>query len=93
MKKTTTIRIIVIVMIFIISSKFTIGQTTQEEYNYITQGYREQEAKGLDMKSGYSFKIFKTTTHDDRKVISVGLYRTSTNVLCFVRQCQNLQMM
>lgn len=31
-------------------------QTTQEEYNYITKGYKVQIESGLDMKKGYSLK-------------------------------------
>jgi len=30
------------------------GQTTQEEYNYITKGYKVQVESGLDMKKGYT---------------------------------------
>lgn len=29
--------------------------TTEEEYNYIVNGYRDQVYKGLDMKKGYRF--------------------------------------
>jgi hypothetical protein len=32
------------------------GQTTEEEFNYITKGYKIQLASGLDMKKGYEFK-------------------------------------
>jgi hypothetical protein len=32
-----------------------VSQTTQEEYNYITKGYKVQIESGLDMKKGYSF--------------------------------------
>lgn len=32
------------------------GQTTEEEYNYVTKGYKIQLDSGLDMKKGYSFK-------------------------------------
>lgn len=31
------------------------GQTTLEEYNYITKGYKVQSESGLDMKKGYEF--------------------------------------
>jgi hypothetical protein len=30
------------------------GQTSQEEYNYITKGYKVQVESGLDMKKGYT---------------------------------------
>ena len=32
------------------------SQTTQEEYNYITKGYKVQLESGLDMKKGYRFE-------------------------------------
>lgn len=33
-----------------------ISQTTLEEYNYITKGYKVQIESGLDMKKGYEFE-------------------------------------
>ncbi len=39
------------VIIFITNS---FSQTTQEEYNYLTKGYKVQIESGLDMKKGYS---------------------------------------
>jgi hypothetical protein len=33
-----------------------LSQTTLEEYNYLTKGYKVQIESGLDMKSGYSFE-------------------------------------
>jgi len=44
---------LIITILFSITSSF--GQTTQEEYNYITKGYKVQLESGLDMKKGYSF--------------------------------------
>jgi hypothetical protein len=32
------------------------SQTTLEEYNYLTKGYKVQIESGLDMKSGYTFE-------------------------------------
>lgn len=32
------------------------GQTTEEEYQYVTYGYREQLQKGLDDKKGYNWE-------------------------------------
>lgn len=32
------------------------AQTTREEYNYITKGYKVQIESGLDMKKGYELK-------------------------------------
>lgn len=36
------------------SSLTASAQTTQEEYNYITKGYKVQIESGLDMKKGYT---------------------------------------
>lgn len=44
---------LIVIILFSITSAF--GQTTQEEYNYITKGYKVQLESGLDMKKGYSF--------------------------------------
>ncbi|MCA1967230.1 MAG: hypothetical protein LDL23_11350 [Flavobacterium sp.] len=51
---------LVITILFSITSSF--GQTTQEEYNYITKGYKVQLESGLDMKKGYSFKDMGNST-------------------------------
>ncbi len=40
-------------LLFSVTNLFS--QTTQEEYNYITKGYKVQIESGLDMKKGYSF--------------------------------------
>jgi hypothetical protein len=32
------------------------AQTTMEEYNYVTKGYKVQVESGLDMKKGYRFE-------------------------------------
>lgn len=32
-----------------------VAATTEEEYNYMTKGYRIQVESGLDMKKGYAF--------------------------------------
>ena len=34
----------------------SVSGTTQEEYNYLTKGYKDQIEKGLDMKKGYILK-------------------------------------
>jgi hypothetical protein len=48
MKKITTL------FCLVISLNSLFSQTTQEEYNYITKGYKIQLESGLDMKKGYS---------------------------------------
>lgn len=62
-------------------SSFAFSQTTTEEYNYITKGYRIQLEAGLDMKKGYFF-VEKTrasvkVNDDTRKGVLKGLYRKS----------------
>ena len=36
------------------------SQTTLEEYNYVTKGYKVQMESGLDMKKGYRFEDIHT---------------------------------
>ena len=36
------------------------SQTTLEEYNYVTKGYKVQIESGLDMKKGYTFEDIHT---------------------------------
>jgi hypothetical protein len=43
-----------IMLAFYFSTNLLFGQTTQEEFNYITKGYKIQVESGLDMKKGYS---------------------------------------
>jgi len=43
-----------LMLTFFFSTNLLFGQTTQEEYNYITKGYKVQVESGLDMKKGYS---------------------------------------
>lgn len=49
---------ILLLITFICST--TSGQTTQEEYNFITKGYRFTIEYGLDMKQGYTMKPIKS---------------------------------
>lgn len=43
----------ILILSFFVKFSFAQG-TTQEEYNYITKGYKVQIESGLDMKKGYS---------------------------------------
>ena len=74
----------------------TFSQTTEEEYLYVTYGYKEQLLKGLDDKKGYSWRSvteFKFTDESGtltwkRSQVSKfefeGLYRTSENFPCAI---------
>lgn len=53
MKKNTLISLTV-ALFFCVCATTLYSQTTQEEYNYITKGYKLQIEGGLDMKKGYS---------------------------------------
>lgn len=44
-----------------------ISQTSIEEYNYVTRGYKVQQESGLDMKKGYEFEDLNTQTAGVRK--------------------------
>ena len=45
-----------IALLLLFAVSFGYSQTTIEEYNYITKGYKETISKGLDVKQGYSFQ-------------------------------------
>lgn len=59
MKSLKLLAIVIGFSISIFSMKL-FSQTTQEEYNYITKGYKVQIESGLDMKKGYSFQDYGT---------------------------------
>lgn len=63
------------------------AQTTLEEYNYVTKGYKIQIESGLDMKKGYSFKDLVTvsTNFDVKRTIKFkGLYREGDSAPCAI---------
>lgn len=45
-----------LMLTILISITKSFGQTTQEEYNYLTKGYKVQVESGLDMKKGYQLQ-------------------------------------
>ena len=53
MKKIIT-HVVALMLTILLSIASVYGQTTQEEYNYITKGYKIQVESGLDMKKGYT---------------------------------------
>ena len=53
------IKLIIVITFILLSSsvaKMYAQPTSEEEYNYITKGYKVQVETGLDMKAGYHFK-------------------------------------
>lgn len=62
---------------FLMVCTITFAQgTTQEEYNYVTKGYKIQQESGLDMKKGYSIKNYPVKI--DGVVSSSNGFRTET---------------
>jgi hypothetical protein len=53
MKKVILLSMFLLVITF--NSNMLNAQTTVEEYNYVTKGYKVQIESGLDMKKGYEF--------------------------------------
>ena len=49
-----------IAIMLMLCSFVLISQTTMEEYNYITKGYKIMLESGLDLKEGYEIKDYYT---------------------------------
>ena len=79
------------IMIFSFSSARS--QTTPEEYNYLTKGYKIQLDAGLDMKSGYSFTDIGTFNTQQRSCTFKALVKQSSNkkvaTLCIFHAANN----
>ena len=62
------------------------SQTTQEEYNYISKGYKVQVESGLDMKKGYTLvdlgKWGLDAGSEHRECVFKGLMRTGQTKPC-----------
>jgi|MDTD01.2.fsa_nt_gb hypothetical protein len=63
----------IIIAILLMAALPLCAQTTQEEYNYLTKGYKTQIESGLDMKKGY-------------KLIDYGVYEIKEGNQ--TRQCE-----
>lgn len=65
------------------------AQTTEEEYNYVTKGYKVQMETGLDMKKGYALKDLGTWslnfgTDGTRDASFKGLYKDNATKPCAI---------
>lgn len=74
-------------IIFNLSSYECFGQTTLEEYNYLSKGYKIQLESGLDMKKGYIIKDISETNETfvggfERTVLFKHLYRENESKPC-----------
>lgn len=60
--------------------------TTEEEFNYMSKGYKIQVESGLDMKKGYSLQLLDSMTvpHSaaTRHVRFLGLFREGSTTPC-----------
>ncbi len=68
----------IITMTIIFSTK-VFGQTTLEEYNYVTKGYQVQLESGLDMKKNYELEDVNEATTGERIVTLKKLVKSTTN--------------
>lgn len=64
-------------LLLLFFTSLTFSQTTLEEYNYLTKGYKIQKESGLDMKRGYSMRDVSKYSFSDssREVNFKYLYR------------------
>ena len=68
---------------------FVKSQTTEEEYNFITKGYKVQLESGLDMKKGYTLKDLGSWslnfgTDGTRDASFKGLYKDNATKPCAI---------
>jgi hypothetical protein len=73
-------RATIIILLFLCTLSVK-AQTTVEEYNYITKGYRIQLESGLDIKSGYSFRDLGEWQSSTRACNFKALIRKKTGQL------------
>jgi hypothetical protein len=67
-------KLILLISLTFLSNSF-FSQTTLEEYNYITKGYKVQIESGLDMKKGYLFEDVYSQKSGERLAELKVLYR------------------
>jgi hypothetical protein len=72
-------RQIYVLLVFISCISYSQVSTTQEEYNYLTKGYKIQITSGLDMKSGYEFETFLIQKADSYEFEFKHLIKTKEN--------------
>ena len=56
---------ILVGVLLLVGTSMCLCQTTMEEYNYITKGYKVQMESGLDMKKGYQFEDLNSSIFPD----------------------------
>ncbi|RYE27090.1 MAG: hypothetical protein EOP48_34690 [Sphingobacteriales bacterium] len=78
-------KIILLTLFVFISVKSFAQNTTQEEYNFMTKGYKQLLESGLDMKKGYvlSDTAAFTTSEGKYEIIFMNLLRQKDKSLAF----------
>jgi hypothetical protein len=73
--------IVLIIILFCFTSfcQLIYAQTTLEEYNYVTKGYKVQSESGLDMKKGYEFEDLDKVSTKIATAEMKCLYRVKDN--------------
>lgn len=69
-----------VIVVSIITTSMN-AQTTLEEYNFISKGYRFTQENGLDMKANYIMKSLKRYQHASTFVHISGLFHTDNGNL------------
>lgn len=86
-------RLLLVLILWHLSIFTAFTQTTLEEYNYITKGYKIQQESGLDMKKGYILSDMTDFTSLDfgqdenqgkRGMVFKGLIRNSESKPCAI---------
>jgi hypothetical protein len=70
---------IFVTAILAIAALSTKAQTTVDEYNYLTKGYKTQIESGLDMKVGYSLKDLGEYSSKSRSCEFKALVKKANN--------------
>lgn len=77
----------IIFILFFILPAIAFGQnTTQEEYNYMTKGYKVQVESGLDMKKGYTIGSRKVFGYNTYRFEFMYLYRSNNQLAGIIVQ-------
>jgi hypothetical protein len=82
MKK--TILLLITLSAICLTSKTINAQTTIDEFNYITKGYKIQLESGLDMKAGYEFTKIDEVVIGERSVALSKLVNNKTRVVGYL---------
>ena len=74
----------IIIGLILVASFSAFSQTTEEEYNYLTKGYKFQIESGLDMKKGYTLQDLTSHNVGERKTEFKALFRDGEDKPCAV---------